>query len=300
VYAYICLCAYGWQVDGEIVWGPLYRKGFSEPVSISVPVPASAKLLRLVLDAGDSCRCDKPVWAGAALSATCAPATCKECSKVCSTCFGEAATQCTGCASEEILVDYQALFGESSLNSGSVCLGECPNGSWYDVEKGQCAICSSCHPGDYVASNCTATEDTTCTPCGVNEFTSTVDAPQCRTHSVCEVGTAQQFPPSATSDRLCEECDGEATFTAKRGSLVCKPVSECPPGSREAVPPSPSSDRTCAECHEDSWVLVHRHDLRAGFWPSVNSLDVNAGTCHNFGSRNEGHRCRLSHTILHR
>lgn len=79
------------------------------------------------------------------------------------------------------------------------------------------------------------------------KFTSQSNA-VCQTWTTCGAGTEQAIAPTASSDRVCRNCN-IGFFSNAQTNFVCLKVTDpCPAGSYETQAPSTTQDRVCQPC----------------------------------------------------
>ncbi|KAM3928470.1 tumor necrosis factor receptor superfamily member 11A [Leptodactylus fuscus] len=114
------------------------------------------------------------------------------------------------------------------------------------MHQGRC--CDKCPPGTHMKSRCTATANTTCIPCGPNEYMSFWNEDlTCTLFMVCDSGKAlrMSYPGNSTYPRECE-CTEGYHFEPKQE--LCVENTKCLAGFGVQSPVQPNKNTVCIPC----------------------------------------------------
>ncbi|KAG9479425.1 hypothetical protein GDO78_012874 [Eleutherodactylus coqui] len=146
-----------------------------------------------------------------------------------------------------------ALLAAALWLAGAVCtaLPAGQNSLKCDPEKqyeylGRC--CNKCQPGTHIKAKCTSVANTTCSPCGPNEYMSVWNEDwKCTRHVVCDSGKAlrESYKGNSTYPRECE-CTEGYHFDMKQD--ICMENVKCPPGSGVQLPVQSNKNTVCIPC----------------------------------------------------
>jgi hypothetical protein len=116
-----------------------------------------------------------------------------------------------------------------------------------------CKDVSVCPAGQEPRRQATTSSDVECSVCRLGSFKVSEGNDDCSPLSLCKLGEVVMLEPTATSDRLCEPCDGSTSYSDNPSLFVCKVVSECSFGEAEIASPTATSDRECEACAAGSF-----------------------------------------------
>ncbi|XP_044151650.1 tumor necrosis factor receptor superfamily member 11A [Bufo gargarizans] len=122
---------------------------------------------------------------------------------------------------------------------------QCDLGKQYG-HLGRC--CNKCPPGTHMKAKCTSTANTTCSPCGPNEYMSVWNEDlKCTLHMVCDPGKVLRvtFNGNSTYPRECECIEGYHFDTKQE---ICMENVKCPPGSGVQIPVQSNKNTVCVPC----------------------------------------------------
>eukprot|EP00079_Xenopus_tropicalis_P026862 XP_012820885.1 PREDICTED: tumor necrosis factor receptor superfamily member 11A [Xenopus tropicalis] len=147
--------------------------------------------------------------------------------------------------------------------------------------NGRC--CSKCQPGFYMTSKCTASKNTTCNPCGPNEYMSSWnDDYKCISHHICDSGKALKvaFRGNSTSPRKCV-CEKGYHFS--QDYEFCNENTKCPPGYGVVYTVQRNTDTICETCTVGYFSNSSSSDEPCKPWTNCSKLghpELNPGTDH--------------------
>ena len=114
-----------------------------------------------------------------------------------------------------------------------------------------CLSYTDCAPGQFVATNGTATADRVCEACATGAFSDSDNANACVTWTDCALGESVLSDGSATADRTCEACDGES-FSTEINATTCTAKTTCLDDEFVSNPGSAVADRACQACPDET------------------------------------------------
>ena len=150
------------------------------------------------------------------------------------------------------------MTGEPSATTDRVC-DTCDGETTYhntEYDEDGCQPTTPCRSGTYEMDAPTVSSDRQChwlSTCDTSqglmfiseEMTATTDR-VCRNTRTCHRGSAEQTPPSATTDRRCRTCDGVTEYQGDDGANRCNNVTAiCPTTTYQLQHPTSSTDRLC-------------------------------------------------------
>ncbi|XP_073534760.1 tumor necrosis factor receptor superfamily member 11A isoform X2 [Phyllobates terribilis] len=112
--------------------------------------------------------------------------------------------------------------------------------------RGRC--CTKCPPGTHLKTKCTPFANTTCSPCGPNEYMSVWNEDvKCTHYRVCDSGKAlhETFKGNSTYPRECE-CTEGYYFDVKQD--FCMENDKCLPGFGVRLPVQSNKNTVCTPC----------------------------------------------------
>ncbi|XP_077125855.1 tumor necrosis factor receptor superfamily member 11A [Ranitomeya variabilis] len=112
--------------------------------------------------------------------------------------------------------------------------------------RGRC--CAKCPPGTHMKAKCTPIANTTCSPCGPNEYMSVWNEDvKCTHYRVCDSGNAlrETFKGNSTYPRECECFEGYY-FDVKQD--ICMENDRCLPGFGVQFPVQSNKNTVCTPC----------------------------------------------------
>ncbi|OCT76341.1 tumor necrosis factor receptor superfamily member 11A [Xenopus laevis] len=142
-------------------------------------------------------------------------------------------------------------YGLFLLNCAILCCSQLLHQPQCDPEKeyesnGGC--CSKCQPGFSMTSKCTDSKDTSCNPCGPNEYMPSWNNDyKCFSHHICDSGKALkvEFHGNSTAPRKCV-CEEGYHFS--HDYEFCNKNTKCIPGYGVVRPVQLNTDTICKAC----------------------------------------------------
>lgn len=130
----------------------------------------------------------------------------------------------------------------------------CSDGRWDHDEdaRTECVAWTDCAPGEFVATEGSATADRTCSGCESGSFSTVANAAACTEWTACVAGEHVSTKGSATTDRACEAC-APGTYTSGDNQTACVPEGECAPGTQQTAAGTATTPVTCEACATGSY-----------------------------------------------
>ena len=171
-------------------------------------------------------------------------------------------TQCTvqpRCSPGERYVDFGVAevarclpclaqtFMAAENHANAVCI---PYSDNCDVAAGQTEVVAPTSSQDRI---CDTSE-----PCAGIQYETQAATPstnrQCASLTLCTSGQHVVVDHTNTSDRVCQDCDGEEEFSQSANSATCTAMKKCGKGEYVNVQGSRVKDLTCDSCSNGKYV----------------------------------------------
>ena len=159
-------------------------------------------------------------------------------------------TVCTACAVDT----YQDQTGQSACKTQLTC----PPGQGYSAPSLETErVCTPCSTGQSKAGD----NRDLCQACPDGKFANDTGATSCTTcATLCLSGQITTTPCTATTDRVCQDCDGVTEWQDAPAESACKTQTTCNAGQNISAP-SNDTARVCSDCPALSYQSATAHRI---------------------------------------
>ncbi len=159
-------------------------------------------------------------------------------------------TVCTACAVDT----YQNQTGQSTCKTQPTC----PPGQGYSAPSLETErVCTPCSTGQFKAGD----NRDACQACGAGTFANATGKTSCDTCAdLCSLGQITTTACTATTNRVCQDCDGVTQWQNVSTESTCKTQTTCNAGQKIS-PPSASAERVCSDCPALSYQNATAHRI---------------------------------------
>ena len=159
-------------------------------------------------------------------------------------------TVCTACAVDT----YQDQTGQSTCKTQPTC----PPGQGYSAPSLETErVCTPCSTGQSKAGD----NRDACQACATGTFANDTGKTSCDTcAALCSLGQITTTACTATTNRVCQDCDGVTQWQDVSTESTCKTQTTCNAGQKIS-PPSASTERVCSDCPALSYQSATAHRI---------------------------------------